>query len=262
MIPLRDQEVIRQRFEQELTGRVRIDYFSQRQSKIIVPGRQECVHCEDVRTMLDEISHLSPRISLSIHELADESRVAAELGVDKVPGIVVRGQANRPVRFAGIPAGSQFPDFIDTIIEASRGSADLKPETLRQLKKLKDEVTLQVFVVPGCPHSPAVARLAFKLGLQSPHVKAEVIEVTEFPSLAQRLGLRATPTTLIDQRLLIAGALDETTMLHAIFKAADGKPIAANEFKPGPATPLQLVSQEQASQSRPATTASGLILPR
>jgi len=261
VIPLREQEVIRQRFEQELSGRVRIDYFSQRQSKVIVPGRQECVHCEDVHTMLEEITHLSARISLTVHEFADDLKVAAELGVDKVPGIVLRGQANRAVRFAGIPAGSQFPGFIDTIIDAGQGNAELKPETVRQLKKLKEYVAIKVFVAPACPQSPAVARLAFKLGLHSPRIHAEVIESAEFPALAQRLGITATPTTLVGERLLLPGAIDEATLLQAVFRVAEGRPLSPGDFKPGPATPLQAPAQ-QAQAARSQTTPSGLFLPR
>jgi glutaredoxin-like protein len=260
LIPLREQEVIRQRFGQEQASRVRIDYFSQRQTKIIIPGRQDCVHCEDVRAMLEELSHLSPRISLTVHELSDDTKAAAELGVDKVPGIAIRGQANRTVRFSGIPAGAQFPGFIDTIIDASQASVELKPETARQLKKLKDDVTVQVFVTPACRHSPQLARTALKLGLFSNRLKVEVVEVSEYPALAERLGIRATPVTFINERLLIPGALDEAALLRAISKVLESKPLVTSDFEPGPATPLP--APQQQAQARPATTAGGIILPR
>jgi glutaredoxin-like protein len=261
LIPLREQEAIRLRFEQELSSRVRIDYFSQRQSRVIVPGRQECVHCEDVRLILVEIAHLGTHVSLSAHELYEDARAAAELGVDKAPCIVIRGQANRPMRFSGLPAGSQFPGFIDTIIEASRQASALKPETQRQLRKLKQDVALQVFVTPSCPYSPAVAHAAFRLGLQSPRVKVEVIEIVEFPALAQRLDVRGTPATLIDGRLLIPGGLDEAGLLRAVFKAVDGKPLSGEDFTPGPITPLPQAAPQQQKQA-PQLTASGLFLPR
>jgi glutaredoxin-like protein len=262
MIPLRDQEVIRQRFEQELTGRVRIDYFSQRQSPIIVPGRQECMHCEDVRVMLEEIAHLHPRISLSVHELVDATKLAAELGIDKVPGIAIRGQSNRLLRFAGIPAGTLFPGFIDTIIEASRGAADLKPETARQLKKLKDDLPVQVFVTPVCRYSPPVARAALKMALQSARLSVEVVEAVEFPRLVERLGVRSTPSTLIGGKLMLSGAIDEAMLLRAIFRVVEGKPLSSADFRPGPATPLPAPQSQGQQQPRPATTPSGIILPR
>ena len=148
MIPLRDQEILRQRFESDLTSRVRLDFFTQRPSRIYIPGRQDCAFCEDVKTLLEEVASLSDRISLIVHELADEREAAAELGVDRVPAIVIRGQANRPVRFLGIPSGNEFTGFIETILDASRGSTDLKPETAKQLRKVKLDVKVQVFVTP------------------------------------------------------------------------------------------------------------------
>lgn len=260
VIPLRDQEAIRQRFEQELKGRVRIDYFTQRPSRIVIPGRSDCVHCEDVRAMLEEISRLSGRIDLRIRDLAGEPAIAAELGIDKVPGIVVRGQANRPVRYAGIPAGNEFPGFIDTIIDASSGAVTLKAESVRQLRKLKDDVRLQVFVSPMCPHSPQTARLAFKLALQSSRVWVEVVEVVEFPALVEGLGIEVTPSTVINDTLVLPGAQDEASLLAAIFKVLEGKALSASEFKPRPATPVQ-VQRPQQRQGLQATP-SGIILPR
>jgi glutaredoxin-like protein len=261
MIPLRDQEVIRARFEQELSSRVRIDFFTQHQSRLIIPGRQDCIHCEDVRTILEEIAHLSPRVSLTVHEFSEETKIAAELGIDKVPGIVIRGQSNRPVRFYGIPSGTQFPGFIDTVIDSTRSAVDLRPETGRQLKKLKDDVLLQVFVTPVCRNSPQTARTALRLGLFSSRINAEVIEATEYPSQIQRHGLRGTPATVVGERLLITGALDEAEMVKAIFKAIEAKPIAPGEFQLGPATPLPR-PDEATSPARQTTTMSGLVLPR
>jgi glutaredoxin-like protein len=262
VIPLREQEAIRQRFEQELSGRLRIDYFTQRQSPVIVPGRQDCVHCEDVRAMLDEIAHLHPRVSLAVHELADATKLAAELGVDKVPGIALRGASNRVLRFAGFPAGLLFPGFIDTIIEAGRGDIALKPETQRQLKRLKDDVAVQVFVTPVCRYSPPVARAALKMALASSHVGVEVVEAAEFPQLVQRLGLRSTPSTLVGGRLMLSGAIDEATLLQAVFRVVEGKPLSASDFQPGPATPLPVAEPQGQQQPRTTTTPSGIILPR
>ena len=86
MIPLRDQEYLRTRFARELTGGVRIDYFTQRRLPIFIPGREECAYCEETQTLLKEIAALSDKITLNIHEFAESTKEAARLGVDKVPG--------------------------------------------------------------------------------------------------------------------------------------------------------------------------------
>ena len=148
MIPLREQEYIKDKFAQELVGPVRIDYFTQRASVLFVPGREECAYCEDVRQLLEELASLSNKIKLTVHEFAEAREAASRLGVDKIPGIVIRGPANRAIKFYGMPSGHEFPGLIDDIVDASRGKVDLALETVRRLKKLKQDVSIQVLVTP------------------------------------------------------------------------------------------------------------------
>lgn len=260
MIPLRDQELLRQRFQRELPNRIRIDYFTQKRSSIIIPGRQDCVFCEEVQTLMEEIASLSDRVTLTIHDLSNAEALAKELGVDKVPGSVVRGQANRPVRYFGLPSGSQFPGFIETLIDASRGGVDLLPETVKQLRKLKSDIKLQVLMTPACAYSPAVARTAAKLALQSVRIKVDVVEVSEFPAIVHGYSVRATPTTVIQEKTVLPGAMDEPALVQSIMRVAEGKPIPGGG-RPGAATIFDPAPQ-QPQQPRTVAGPSGLILPR
>ena len=261
MIPLRDQEFLRQRFLRDLTSRVRIDYFTQKPSSISIPGRQECAFCEETATLMEEIASLSERISLTEHELSASEAIARELGVDKVPGVVIRGQTNRPLRFFGLPSGGQFPVIIDSMIDAASGKVDLLPESVRTLRKLKTDVKLQVLVTPTCAHSPAVVRLAYKLALQSVRIKLDVIEAVEFPQLTTRINLRATPTTVIDDKMAIPGSLDEATLVQSIMRVVEGKPLTG-QTRAGNATAFTQPGAQQAQPQPQRVGSSGLILPR
>ncbi len=148
MIPLRDQEFIRQRFAEGLQGRVRVDLFTQKPSAIFIPGREECLTCKDTQTLLEELAALSDRITLTVHEFAEERVEAKRLGIERVPGIVVRGQLNRPLKFYGIPAGNEFANFIETMVLASLPDPGVSKETVRRLKKMRHPVTATVFVTP------------------------------------------------------------------------------------------------------------------
>ncbi len=256
MIPLRDQEYLRQRFARELTGGVRIDYFTQRKLPIFIPGREECVYCEETQTLLKEIAALSDKITLNVHEFAESAKEAARSGVDKVPGIVVRGALNRPLRFFGFPVGNELVPLIEGIIEASSGKVDLSAETVRHLRRLQQTVRVQVFVTPACPHCPEMTRLAGKLALESARISVDVVEISEFPRLAERYAVRAVPTTVVDDRAVLVGAVDEATLVSQIVQVAQGKALRPPAGPPGPSTPL-----EQPRQEREARRESGLILP-
>ena len=148
MIPLREQEFIKQKFAQELVGPVRIDYFTQRASALYVPGREECTYCKDVLQLLEEVAALSDKVRLTVHEFTDDREAASRLKVDRIPGIVIRGPANRAIKFYGMPSGHEFPGLIEGIVDASRGKVDLAPETARRLKKLKEDIVIQVLITP------------------------------------------------------------------------------------------------------------------
>lgn len=259
MIPLREQEYIRQRFASELTGKVRIDHFTQRPSRLYVPGREECPYCEDTRQMLEELAALTDKINLSVYELSEAREEAAKMGVDKVPGIVLRGPANRPVTFYGIPAGNEFSGFIETIVDASKGQVELARETSKQLRKLKKTVSITVFVTPTCPHCPKVARAAYRLAMASPHINATVVEASEFPRLAQRYGIQAVPTTVLDDRMVVTGAMNEATLLEQVLKAAEEGALAPGAAQAGATT----ATGGPSGPAAPAASTRGgrLILP-
>jgi glutaredoxin-like protein len=253
---MRDQNTLRQRFSRELKSRLRIDFFTRRQGAIFVPGR-ECVYCDDVQTMLEELAALSPRVSVTMHDYEDGDKAAAALGVDNVPAIVLRGQANRPVRYFGMPSGAQWPGFVETLFETASGVVQLQPATVTALKKLRSDVILKVLITPACPYSAVMARLAFKLALQSVRVKTDVIEVAEFPQLIAQIGAAVVPITVINDEYATPGVLEEADLVQALLAAAEGKEVSATS-KPGTVT--QLVPPQ--AQAEPRTSPSGLYIPR
>ena len=257
MIPLRDQALIGQRFQRDLHSRVRIDFFTRRKLSLLVPGREDCPYCDDVETMLRELAGLSDRIALSVHDLEAAGAIAKGLAVDKAPATVIRGQTNRPVRFFGLPTGSQFVGFIETLLDAARGAVELAPAVARQLRKLRSEVRVQVFVSPTCPYSPLTARAALRFGLANPKLRVDVLEAAEFPALCQRYAIRAVPVTVIDERVVVRGALDEAGLLRFLFQVVEGHQVTVDLGRQGPTTPLP----EATGPARP-TSSGGIVLPR
>ena len=63
-------------------------------------------------------------------------------------------------------------------------------------------------------------RLAQQMAVESDFVTADLVEVTEFPELAQRYRVRAVPRTIVNDVGSIEGALPETDFVEAIIAAA------------------------------------------
>lgn len=258
MIPLADQDQLRQFFATGLTGPVKIEHFSQRPLSIFVAGREECPFCPHMRQMLEELNALSPRISLRVQEVSEARAAAEKLGVDRVPATVVRGQLNRPLTFFGFASGALFPALIDVIIDASRGRPDLDGRVRRRLQRIHDDLRLRLFVAPDCPYSPPMLRMLHQFALENHHLKLSVIEAQEFPALVGRQGVPATPFTIIGDRVRLTGLLTPEDLLDRIIKVSEGQALAAGESLAG-SVGRQLTPLRQAQEPAPAR--GGLIIP-
>jgi glutaredoxin-like protein len=259
VIPLQEQERLRQHFQEQLTGGVKIEHFTQRPMSILLPGREECRLCVQARQVLEELRALSPKLSLRIHELDESRGLADELGVERAPTTILRGQRNRPLRFEGLFGGALFPVIIEMITAASRGETELDARGRRQLQRIRDPISVRLFVTPSSPYAAMMMHITCSLALESARLKVLVTEVEEFPRLAERFQVRAVPLTIINERARILGAISADEWVEELLKASERRTSALLQGLPvvasGPSTPLATAATESRA------TSGGLILP-
>lgn len=58
------------------------------------------------------------------------------------------------------------------------------------------------------------------MAVASPLVRADIVDVTEFPELATRYAIMGVPKTVLNDRLYFDGAVPEPDVLAAIVEAA------------------------------------------
>lgn len=206
-----------------MDGRVILTYFTQEPSRLIVPDHlrgQECLFCQQTRELLEEVAACSTKISLEIFDFVADRDRASSYGVDKIPGLVVRGEQDYGIRFFGIPSGYEYLSLIEAIIDVSRRTTGLSEKTKVALRALSRDVHVQVFVTPTCPYCTSVVRLAHQCALESPRVRADMIEATEFPHLAQKYHVFGVPKTVLNDQAMIEGAVPEPVFLDHLLKAA------------------------------------------
>lgn len=246
MIPLKDQEAIQAKFAQELAAPVKIDYFTQREVKLDAPGLKPCAYCKQTQTMLQEIAGLSDLLSLRVHYFEDNPEEKTTFGVERVPGTVLRGPGKGFFKYYGIPGGTEFPAFIESIVDISRWEVLISEESVQKLQALENDVNVKVFVTPTCPYCPGMARASYMLGMASEKVHAEVIEINEFPELADKYKVEAVPLTVINDKTAIPGQIHESALVEQVVKASGQAPAGT--------TPPQKVE-------RGKTRDSGLYIP-
>ncbi len=83
----------------------------------------------DAEALLTEVADLSPRLTLTKHDLYAEAEVAAATGVDKVPALVLRGADGEPdgrVRFFGLPSGYEFATWWTRVAVSQAGMTGVR----------------------------------------------------------------------------------------------------------------------------------------
>ena len=143
-----DRETIRNVFDESLTGDVEIVMFTERESPIIIPGHEPCEMCAQTKELLEEVTALSDKLKLTVHEISSAREEADALGIDRVPAFVFEGAARGRVRFFGIPSGYEFSALIADLVDVSTGTTDLSEETREYLGSLTEDINIKVFTTP------------------------------------------------------------------------------------------------------------------
>jgi glutaredoxin-like protein len=216
------REATKNKFDTELTSPVNLIFFTQESSRLIVPDHlkgQECLFCKETKQLLEEVGRLSEKITLTVYDFtADEDKIK-EYGIDKIPALVIRNASDHGIRFFGIPSGYEYMSLIEAISDVSKGRTGLSPKTREALQALQKDVRIQVFVTPTCPYCTMAVRLAHQCAMESPRVRGEMVESTEFPHLAQKYQVFGVPKTVINETVFIEGAVPESAFLDHILKA-------------------------------------------
>jgi glutaredoxin-like protein len=134
----KDREKLTQAFK-DIEKDVKIVMFTQ---------EMECPHCEMTRMMLEEISGLSDRLSLEVHDFVAEADLAKKYGVDKIPAIMLVGDRDYGIRFYGVPAGYEFAALVEDIKDVGGRDPGLSKEVMAELAKVDQPVHMQVLISP------------------------------------------------------------------------------------------------------------------
>lgn len=189
-------------------------------------SKDNCETCTETRQLLEEVTALHDKIELGVYDIEEHREVASRFNVEYAPGIVIAARDDADVRnlgvqFSGIPAGHEFSTFINDILIVSKRDSGLSETTREFLRSLDKPVHLQVFVTPTCPYCPRAVLLAHAMAMENPQmIRAEGVEATEFPELANRFNVRGVPQTVINAGAgTVVGAMPEQNLLAEIQRA-------------------------------------------
>lgn len=211
LLPEEQKEHIRSQLAENLVNPVRVIMFTQ---------QMECGFCSETKQLIIELATLNDKIQAEVHDLVADSQLAQQYGVDKIPAIIILGEKDYGMRFYGLPYGYEFQTLMESLKIVSRKMTDLSEETKQKLRQITTPTHIKVFVTLTCPHCPVAAALALKSAFENDLIKAEVIDVSEFPQLAQKYGVLGIPKVVINEKVEFVGAVPENVFLAHVLLAA------------------------------------------
>ncbi|MCL5959133.1 MAG: thioredoxin family protein [Chloroflexi bacterium] len=60
------------------------------------------------------------------------------------------------------------------------------------------------------------------MAIENPHVKADVVEASEFPQMVEKYHVMGVPKVVINDKVEFEGAVPEDRYLQQVLKAAQG----------------------------------------
>jgi glutaredoxin-like protein len=200
LIPDDKKEMLRNDLKERMVDPVKIVMFTQ---------EVECRFCSDTRQLVQELAPLNEKINVEIYDFMVDATKAQELKIEKIPALAIIGKKDYGVRIYGIPYGYELQTLIAAVIGVSTGKTDLSDKTKAILADVKAPVHIQVFVTLTCPHCPVAASIAHKLAIESDMITADVIDSSEFATLAQKYSVIGVPKIVINEKVDFVGAFSE-----------------------------------------------------
>ena len=267
VIPREQRPAIANYLSQRLAGPVSVETWTQRESRLVRTDRDPCMFCEPVSTAARQLAALHPLISLTPYDIDRHADRAAEAGIERPPVTVLRGRNGREIRFVGLWSGLLFTAFMDALVYVGGGVAPINPETREALQAIEEELRIELLVAPYDPYSAYTLRVAAAFAVEGRRVRLEVIEISEFPRLAQARMVTEIPVLLVNGRRF-TGAWDENDLLEQLKRvaAADPEPVIRERILVSPFMDVDQAQEfaareAQAAAGQPPTTPGGLIIP-
>ena len=211
LIPDDKKDLLRNELKEKMENPVKIVMFTQ---------EIECKFCSDTRQVAQEFATLSDKITVEVYDFMADADKAKEYCIDKIPALAIIGAKDYGVRIYGIPYGYELQTLIEAVVNVSRGRTDISDKTKAILAEVKAPVHIQVFVTLTCPHCPVAAAVAHKLAIESPMIRADVIDASEFPQLAQKYSVIGVPKVVINEKVEFVGAFNEDLFAEHVLLGA------------------------------------------
>ncbi|MBA4765336.1 MAG: alkyl hydroperoxide reductase subunit F [Erythrobacter sp.] len=166
------------------------------------------------RELLEEIAALHEDVSASFDGIDDRK-----------PSFVIRraSDAEKWVRFAGLPMGHEFTSLVLVLLWAGGHPPKVDADLLEQVRGLEGDFNFEMYFSLSCHNCPDVVQALTLMALENPRVTATLIEGGTYQDEVDARDVMAVPATFLNGEPFYNGKMELAEILAKVDTGADAK---------------------------------------
>ncbi|BDW83804.1 alkyl hydroperoxide reductase subunit F [Erythrobacter sp. Dej080120_24] len=141
------------------------------------------------------------------------------------PSFIIRraSDAQRWVRFAGLPMGHEFTSLVLALLWAGGHPPKIDADLIEQVRALEGDFEFEMFFSLSCHNCPDVVQALTLMALENPRITATLIEGGTFQDEVEERGVLAVPATFLNGESFYNGKMELAEILSKLDSGADDK---------------------------------------
>lgn len=141
------------------------------------------------------------------------------------PSFVIRraSDAEKWVRFAGLPMGHEFTSLVLALLWAGGHPPKVDADLIEQIHALEGDYHFEMFFSLTCHNCPDVVQALTLMALENPRITATLIEGGTFQQEVEARDIMAVPATFLNGEPFYNGKMELAEILSRLDKSADAK---------------------------------------
>ncbi|MEM7665139.1 MAG: alkyl hydroperoxide reductase subunit F [Pseudomonadota bacterium] len=144
---------------------------------------------------------------------------------DRKPSFIIRraSDANKWVRFAGLPMGHEFTSLVLALLWAGGHPPKVDADLIEQVRALEGDYDFEMFFSLSCHNCPDVVQALTLMALENTHITATLIEGGTFQDEVEARDILAVPATFLNGESFFNGKMELAEILSKLDSGADEK---------------------------------------
>ncbi len=142
---------------------------------------------------------------------------------DRKPSFIIRraSDAQKWVRFAGLPMGHEFTSLVLALLWAGGHPPKVDADLIEQVRALEGDYNFEMFFSLSCHNCPDVVQALTLMALENPRITATLIEGGTFQDEVERRDIMAVPATFLNGEPFYNGKMELAEILSKLDVNAD-----------------------------------------